>query len=351
MVKLHNMKAISDLTRRDFLKLAGAGALGAALAELKLERALAQSAPKSGRMTISGIPLYDAPSFNAAKVRLLNKDAVMAVTEEVEGDEGNPFNKAWYKLDGEGYTYSGWIQPVEVNYQKPQFDLPAAGQVGEISVPVCDTRLDPTLYARRGYRLYYGSTHWVKRVVVVREEKSIWYEIFDNHLHQSFYVPAHSLRLIPPEELTLLSPEVPESEKRIHVDLGTQMVTAFEGETMVFSARCSSGAKGTRTPEGEFLTYHKGPSIHMTDEGDDEANIYSLPGVPWCTFFTGVGNAFHGTYWHNDYGKPRSHGCINLPSEGAKFIYRWTRPEVPPDADYLHLPGQGTQVSIIHSGS
>lgn len=351
MVKLHNMKAISDLTRRDFLKLAGAGALGAVLAELKLERALAQSAPKSGRMTISGIPLYDAPSFNAAKVRLLNKDAVMAVTEEVEGDEGNPFNKAWYKLDGEGYTYSGWIQPVEVNYQKPQFDLPAAGQVGEISVPVCDTRLDPTLYARRGYRLYYGSTHWVKRVVVVREEKSIWYEIFDNHLHQSFYVPAHSLRLIPPEELTLLSPEVPESEKRIHVDLGTQMVTAFEGETMVFSARCSSGAKGTRTPEGEFLTYHKGPSIHMTNEGDDEANIYSLPGVPWCTFFTGVGNAFHGTYWHNDYGKPRSHGCINLPSEGAKFIYRWTRPEVPPDTDYLHLPGQGTQVSIIHSGS
>ena len=345
------MKAISDLTRRDFLKLAGAGVLGAALTELRLDRALAQSAPKSGRMTISGIPLYDSPSFSARKLKLLGKDAVMAITEEVEGDEGNPFNKSWYKLDNEGYTYAGWVQPVEVNYQKPVFDIPAAGQVGEISVPVCDTRLDPTVFAKRGYRLYYGSTHWVKRTIAVRQEKSIWYEIYDNHLHQSFYVPAHSLRLIPPEELTLLSPEVPETEKHIHVDLGAQLVTAFEGEAMVFSSRCSSGAKGTRTPEGKFLTYHKGPSIHMTNEGDDEANIYSLPGVPWCSFFTGVGNAFHGTYWHNDYGKPRSHGCINLPSEAAKFIYRWTRPEVPPDVDYLHLPGEGTRVTIVNSGS
>ncbi len=344
-----DMKAISDISRRDFLKLAGAGALGAVLAELRLDRALAQSTPQSGRITFSGIPLYDAPSFNASKLKLLGRDVVVAVNEEVEGDEGNPFNKAWYKIDNEGYTYSGWVQPVATHYQKPQFDIPADGQVGEISVPVSDPRLDPTMYSRRGYRLYYGSTHWVRRAIVVREEKSIWYEIHDSLLHTSFYVPSHDLRLIPADELSLLSPGVPEAEKYIHVDLGTQMVTAFEGETMVFSSRCSSGARGTRTPTGEFLTYHKGPSVHMTNQGDAEANIYDLPGVPWCTFFTGEGNAFHGTYWHNDYGKPRSHGCVNLPSEAAKFLYRWSRPEVPPDTDYLHLPGEGTRVTIINS--
>ena len=341
------MKAISELTRRDFMKLAGAGTLGLVLPELKLGTA-AQEAPLQGRMTISGIPLYESPSFNAKKLRLFNRDQVEAVAGQVEGDEGNPFNRNWYRI-AEGFTYSGWVQPVETHYQKPVLGIPAEGQVGEITIPVCDPRLDPTVYAKRGYRLYYGTTHWVQRTLMVPSEKSLWYEIFDFHLHKSFFVPTYAMRLIPPEELSLLSPEVPESEKSIHVDLGTQLVTAFEGDKMVFSSRCSSGTKGTRTPEGEFQTYHKGPSIHMTNEGDDEANIYDLPGVPWCSFFTGVGNAFHGTYWHNDYGRPRSHGCVNLPSEAAKFIYRWTRPEVPPDTDYLHLPGEGTRVVIVNS--
>ena len=93
------------------------------------------------------------------------------------------------------------------------------------------------------------------------------------------------------------------------------------------------------------------PPAETASAGDVAASGFDLPGVPWVLYITEGGISFHGTYWHNDYGKPRSHGCINLPSEGAKFIYRWTRPEVPPDVDYLHLPGQGTQVSIIHSGS
>ena len=117
---------------------------------------------------------------------------------------------------------------------------------------------------------------------------------------------------------------------------------------MVFQSRCSSGSKGTRTPTGEFLTYHKGPSVHMTNQDEEGIkNYYDLPGVPWCTFFTGYGNAFHGTYWHNDYGRPRSHGCVNLPSEDAKWVYRWSRPNLAPSEDYLHVPGEGTRVQIV----
>ena len=123
----------TDLTRRDFLKLAGAGSLGLALAEVRLERAFAIS-PKQGRMTLSGLPLYDEPSFNAQKLHLFGKDETVPITGEVQGDEGNPFNKAWYQVDGEGYTYSGWIQPVDTFYQKPQFEIPPDGQVGEITV-------------------------------------------------------------------------------------------------------------------------------------------------------------------------------------------------------------------------
>ena len=337
-----------QLTRRDFLKILTSGSLAFALKDLRLDRALAASAIIQGRMTQTGLPLYDAPAFAANKLHIFRADEVVDVTAVVEqGEYGNPFNAAWYQVNGDGYIYSGWVQPVQTNYQKPVFNIPEAGQVGEITVPLSFTREAPYVYAQRGYRTYYGTTHWITRVVVTREEKSIWYEIFDPEIKKYLYVPSHDMRLVPNEELTLLSPDVPDAEKHIYLDLNLQLVTAFEGEQLVFSQRCSSGAEGTETPTGEFRTYHKGPSVHMTNQGDALENIYNLPGVPWCTFFTNVGNAFHGAYWHNDYGRPRSHGCVNLPSDAAKFIYRWTSPNVPPDADYVNQPGEGTRVIIV----
>jgi hypothetical protein len=337
-----------QISRREFLKLASTGSLGFALRDLKLDHVLA-SIPKQGRITYSGVPLYDAPTFQTQQIHHFGADKVVEIIGiDENGERGNPHNSVWYKVDN-GYTYSGWIQPVETRYQKPVFQLPEKGQVGEITVPFCDTKKEPYVYAERGYRIYYGSTHWVKNVIVQRDEKSIWYQIYDFHLKRNYYVPSHDMRLVPDEELSMLSPEVPDSEKRIVVDLSAQLVTAFEGQNLVFSQRCASGVQGTDTPKGEFRTYHKGPSVHMTNEGDavESDDVYSLPGVPWCSFFTGAGNAFHGAYWHNDYGRPRSHGCVNLPSEAAKFLYRWTRPNVPPDTDYVHLPGEGTLVQIF----
>ena len=338
---------ISQLSRREVLKLAAAGSLAYALIDLNLDHALASSPVTQGLVTISGTPLYEAPTFNSKKMSLFKKDEVLKITAVDEnGEPGNPYNSVWYQING-GFSYSGLILPVETNYQKPLFDVPKDGRIGEITVPYCDTKKSPYVYADRGYRLYYGSTHWVTKIVVTSDEKSIWYEIYDKEIKKHLYIASHNMRLVPYEEMTPLSPDIPQDQKRIVVDLKTQMVTAFEGDSMVFSQRCSSGAKGTETPKGEYLTYHKGPSVHMTNQGDALENIYNLPGVPWCSFFTGLGHAFHGTYWHNDYGRPRSHGCVNLPSEAAKFIYRWTMPVVPPDEDYLSQPGQGTTVQIF----
>jgi hypothetical protein len=341
-----------QISRREFLKLASAGSLAFALRDLRfVGRALETAVPRQGRITWSGLPLYDAPTFQANQIHHFGADKVVEISgveEKGQNGYGNPYNTLWYRVEN-GYTYSGGVQPVETRYQRPVFTLPEKGQLGEITVPFCDTKKEPYTYAERGYRIYYGSTHWVRRVIVQRDEKSIWYEIYDFHLKRSYYVPSHDMRLVPADELTTLSVEVPDDQKRIVVDLSTQLVTAFEGEKLVFSERCASGVRGTETPKGEFRTYHKGPSVHMTNEGDavEEEGIYSLPGVPWCTFFTGAGNAFHGAYWHNDYGQPRSHGCVNLPSEAAKFLYRWSKPAVPADTNYLHLPGEGTIVQIF----
>jgi len=73
---------------------------------------------------------------------------------------------------------------------------------------------------------------------------------------------------------------------------------------------------------------------------------YDLPGVPWVCYFTEEGVAFHGTFWHNDFGRPRSHGCINLLSETAKWLYRWTLPAVPYEEQLASKVG-GTAVEIV----
>ena len=339
------------ISRREFLKTSSAGLLAFLLADLHWDQTRAAAAPTQGRSTLSGVDVYSEPFYTAKKVRALRRDEVVAIDRQVQGDAGydNPFNTTWYALDGEGYAYSGAIQPVQTMHQKPVFDIPEAGALGEVTVPFSDTRRQSSVFADRGYRIYYATTHWIQATVVNRAEKSIWYKIYDRQSKETLYVPVHEMRVVSQEELTLLSPDVPADEKRIYVDLGSQTVTAFEGETSVFTARCASGARGTATPQGEFQTYHKGPSVHMTNQGDGTENTYHLPGVPWVSFFTGTGVAFHGTYWHNDYGRPSSRGCVNLASDDAKFVYRWTNPQVPPSTPYLSLPGEGTRVQVVAS--
>ena len=79
--------------------------------------------------------------------------------------------------------------------------------------------------------------------------------------------------------------------------------------------------------------------------GNLAANGFDLPGVPWVSYFTERGVAFHGTYWHNDYGRPRSHGCVNLTPAAAKWIYRWTNPVVPPEKQRM-VKSFGTIVNV-----
>jgi lipoprotein-anchoring transpeptidase ErfK/SrfK len=79
----------------------------------------------------------------------------------------------------------------------------------------------------------------------------------------------------------------------------------------------STGIARYPTPTGRFRIYAKYPSVHMSGPG------YSLPGVPHTMFFY-KGYALHGTYWHNNFGRPMSHGCINLTRADAAWLYGWS---------------------------
>jgi hypothetical protein len=148
------------------------------------------------------------------------------------------------------------------------------------------------------------------------------------------WVLARDLRRIPREEMAPLHPFV--GDKRMEADLSAQRLTCYEGDEIVFTTPFSSGMAGeTSTVTGQKCILLKQASRHMSNvpyEGMDEEDqpppddIFDLPGVPWNLFFDLNGTAIHGTYWHNDFGIRRSHGCLNVPIEAARWLYRWVHP-------------------------
>ena len=101
----------------------------------------------------------------------------------------------------------------------------------------------------------------------------------------------------------------------------------------------------TETPEGLFRIQVKQPSRHMGDGRlTADINAYELPGVPWVSYFFKTGVAFHGTYWHDNFGRKMSHGCVNMRTAEAKWLYRWTMPSA--GAKDWNVKGLGTQVLV-----
>jgi lipoprotein-anchoring transpeptidase ErfK/SrfK len=108
--------------------------------------------------------------------------------------------------------------------------------------------------------------------------------------------------------------------KWIDVDIGSQTTTAYQGSAPLKIVLVSTGTEGRLTPTGSFKVYRQVPS--QTLSGGTGADRYYYPGVPWIMYFSGdIG--FHGTYWHNNFGVPMSHGCVNLSVEDAKWFYSW----------------------------
>ena len=105
-------------------------------------------------------------------------------------------------------------------------------------------------------------------------------------------------------------------KKQIEVDLSSQRLYAKQGDTVVRRMVISTGISRYPTPTGRFRIQSKVRSTHMSGPG------YSLPNVPHAMFFY-RGYALHGTYWHNNFGRPMSHGCINLTRADAAWLYKW----------------------------
>jgi lipoprotein-anchoring transpeptidase ErfK/SrfK len=337
----------SGLSRRDFLKVGGYGLLGMILRDLPGLPHQDDFDNLQGRVIDRTIWSYEAPDFKSRRLKLYWHDLILPITNTTLSDDESAHNRVWYEAAEGGYVYSGGVQPVRTLLNEPQ-TISAKGALGEVSVPFTEARLEPDRNAEAVYRLYYASIHWVRAGARSETDGSPWYALRDDKNHTNYYVPAQHIRLVTPEELAPLSPQIPAQEKRIEVHLDEQLLMAYEGGGLVFAVRVSTGGKRLSgkytTPTGEFLTYHKRPTRHMA-AGDIASSGFDLPGVPWVMYIKENGISFHGTYWHNDYGRPRSHGCINLTPQAAKWLFRWTTPIVPIDKELIY-GYVGTQVEI-----
>ena len=329
----------SALSRRDFLKLAGYGALGLALPDFP--QSLFQKtfdADLQGRITEKSLWMYEEPSAKSNRVEMYWRDLIVPLTGAAISEDEEAYNRVWYDVDGQGYLYSGGVQPVGTVLNDPISDVPTSGLLGEISVPFTDAHEEPDTSSLVSQRLYYETVHWITDSVVGADGQA-WYRLLDDKLNLYYYTPARHLRLIPEEELAPISPEVPDSQKLIEVNLTRQLVLAYEESRLVFAARAATGGQYRSgrwsTPIGQFITSYKRPTRHMA-AGDIASNGFDLPGVPWVLYITKSGISFHGTYWHNDYGRPRSHGCINLTPQAAKWLFRWTAPVVEPGKQFAY---------------
>jgi lipoprotein-anchoring transpeptidase ErfK/SrfK len=103
----------------------------------------------------------------------------------------------------------------------------------------------------------------------------------------------------------------------IDIDLSDQALTAYEGNTPVFNTLVSTGSTFP-TPVGTYRIQYKVRAQRMTGPG------YDLPNVPWVMYFTNRGHAIHGAYWHNNFGYPMSHGCVNVRPSEAEWLYSFT---------------------------
>lgn len=115
-------------------------------------------------------------------------------------------------------------------------------------------------------------------------------------------------------------------EKWIDVDLSTQTVRAMEGENEAFRMLASTG-KWAPTPTGEYRIWIKLRYTKMSGGKKENNTYYYLPNVPYVMYFY-QGYGLHGAYWHNNFGQPMSHGCVNLSIGDAEKLFYWADPQM-----------------------
>lgn len=368
------------ISRRDFMKLASLGLGSLAfdplerLSRLPLPAMQFPGGERLGRVSVYpnlySTDIKAKPNAASATVGSIPEDAVVEWVRNVLGTDtysaGNTVfqgsSKTWAETP-QGYIYASHLQPVRNLANPPLTSLPEGkpGFWAEVTVPYVDLILEngpvrsPSFNYIMGLgqvpRLYYSQVVWIDQVRT-DETGRIWYRFNETAgkgygYGDLFWADAAAFHMITPEEIAPISPELDPAQKVIVVDVFYQTLSCYEGNNEVFFCKISSGIGDFATPLGTQNVWRKMPSIHMSANTASDSG-YDTPAVGWPSFINGDGVAIHAVFWHNDFGVRKSHGCINVAPEDAKWIFRWTVPYITLEQDEIQMtwPNVGTTVNV-----
>ncbi len=378
----HIMKRKDQITRREFMKYSALALGGLAIggrAPVKLvsrlghlfeEGPLTPDFPVNvplGRMCVgepgARVDIFSEPFHNAKKVSTAWYDDVFVWKQEVITKQIAELliNQRWVETP-EGFIYADYLQKVMYTPQEPLNQLPVTetGERGmwvEIVAPYTGLVFDspPAQYWLRETirpRIYYSQIFWAFDIRQDPTSGKTQYCLRQLYgaLDDTYWVDANVCRQITPEEIAPIHPDAP--DKHIIINLMYQTVSCFEGDKEVFFTRVTTGGYDNEvgkwlTPVGVHTIWRKLLSTHMS--ASEMVGNYDIAGVGWTIVFDNNGAAIHSTFWHNFYGTTRSHGCVNVRPEDAKWIWRWASPEVAyyPGELTIQGLGQSTKVEVV----
>ncbi len=364
------------LSRKNFIKLFGLGVTSLGIKPILNinHQANFPEYDRLGRVCIIGmVNIKSAPYMESDTVGVLYEDAVIPWIREVVAKQPNynNFNQRWVETQ-DGFVYAANIQPVKNIPNEPISILPptstGTGMWAEVTVPFADVTLvngpssNSWVHARidQGLplRVYYGQVYYIDQIKT-GDDGGVYYRVNPNYYGgvDMFWVSSQAMHPISAQELSPINPQI--DNKKIVIDVSRQSISCFEGDTEVYYCRVSTGAKYDMygnpvekwsTPLGSYVISRKFISLQMS--GGTTGAPYDLPGIGWVSIFATGGVAIHATVWHNDFGTPKSHGCVNTLPDDARWIFRWSLPQTPYDPGMVDISISGdksTTVKVIKS--
>lgn len=246
-------------------------------------------------LRITGYTTYDGVQFARLRNGLFMEAAMLRAARPSEF-EGHLFEPPRANAASRGEIVGGWVKPARAAIRD---------RVGGAIIGRLPARTFVTVRERAG------------RVVHVT--------LSDGEVGVIDAKDVHLIRTAPRPG------DVHSDEIWIDVDLEQQVLALFKGDALLFATLVSTGrpTAQSRTPTGTFRIWVKLDFSDMDDlERIDVESNYAMQDVPWVQFFE-KGHGLHAVYWHDNFGEPRSHGCVNLAPKDAHRLFQMTRPALP----------------------
>jgi hypothetical protein len=371
-------------SRRDLIKLAGLGAGALALRPFNgiLPAYAWQDFPKGERLgrALATLEYRTSPRIDYPPQGKIYEDQPVQILREVvaSSKDLNLINQRWFETPN-GYLHADFVQPVRNLPNEPLKAMPEGknGFWAEVTVPYVDQFMDnppprsprakTLLENGQNPRLYYSQVVWIDQIKAGEGGQTLYRfnedggrpaGVTGGGYGDLFWGDGRAFRILTLEDVAPISPNVDPNTKKVVVRATSQEqnLSCYEGQTEVYFCKCSTGyvipndAEADKsTPLGEHTTWRKALSIHMS-AGTTGAG-YDTPAVSWTNLFSGTGIAIHAAFWHNQFGMQRSHGCVNVAPEDAKWICRWTGPSLSLDIADITVSGEGGTHVIVKERS